>query len=212
MATLYIVASRRVLLCNLTISLFLCLPITIYKLGLGSIPRQENYSDQLIRTIKRTCDVTWLFYRTKSTFHRFPFWNQLYDIYFCSKCSEILMVPRVDQREMQRLSFMGQRFHQQCTCPHRVISYVWSFWSAIKHETRFDYVRVPAIVELCIQAGIDLIELSECPSLHRNKPTRMLGRKAIEYSEFVDKRKRCLATNFPSPLLEVDSDGVLSDF
>lgn len=37
----------------------------------------------------------------------------------------------------------------------------------IKHETRFNYDRIPAVVELCIQAGVDL---PEYPSWRRTEP------------------------------------------
>ncbi|CAN1237762.1 APO protein 1, chloroplastic [Linum grandiflorum] len=51
------------------------------------------------------------------------------------------------------------------------------FGRRIKHETRFDYDRIPAVVELCIQAGV---EIPEYPSRRRNKPIRMLGKRVID--------------------------------
>ncbi|GFP89325.1 apo protein 1 chloroplastic [Phtheirospermum japonicum] len=58
------------------------------------------------------------------------------------------------------------------------------FGRRIKHETRFSFDRIPAVVELCIQAGI---ELPEYPSRRRTKPIRMLGKKVIDNGGFVDE-------------------------
>ncbi|PKI59339.1 hypothetical protein CRG98_020270 [Punica granatum] len=54
----------------------------------------------------------------------------------------------------------------------------------IKHETRFDYDRIPAVVELCIQAGADI---PEYPSRRRTKPIRMIGKKVIDRGGFVEE-------------------------
>ncbi|CAN1336448.1 APO protein 1, chloroplastic [Linum perenne] len=58
------------------------------------------------------------------------------------------------------------------------------FGRRIKHETRFDYDRIPAIVELCIQAGV---EMAEYPSRRRTKPIRMLGKRVIDRGGFVQE-------------------------
>lgn len=50
------------------------------------------------------------------------------------------------------------------------------FGRRIKHETRFDYDRIPAVVELCIQAGV---EIPAYPSRRRTKPIRIMGKKVI---------------------------------
>ncbi|CAN1336444.1 APO protein 1, chloroplastic [Linum perenne] len=60
------------------------------------------------------------------------------------------------------------------------------FGRRIKHETRFDYDRIPAIVELCIQAGV---EMAEYPSRRRTKPIRMLGKRVIDRGGFVQEPK-----------------------
>ncbi|XP_010536974.1 PREDICTED: APO protein 2, chloroplastic [Tarenaya hassleriana] len=48
----------------------------------------------------------------------------------------------------------------------------------IRHEERFSVPRIPAIVELCIQAGV---ELHEFPAKRRRKPIIRIGK-----SEFID--------------------------
>ncbi|KAL0451461.1 UNVERIFIED_CONTAM: APO protein 2, chloroplastic [Sesamum latifolium] len=48
----------------------------------------------------------------------------------------------------------------------------------ISHEERFCVPRIPAVVELCIQAGVDL---PEYPTKRRRKPVIRIGRK-----EFID--------------------------
>ncbi|KAL0318228.1 UNVERIFIED_CONTAM: APO protein 2, chloroplastic [Sesamum calycinum] len=48
----------------------------------------------------------------------------------------------------------------------------------ISHEERFSIPRIPAVVELCIQAGVDL---PEYPTKRRRKPVIRIGRK-----EFID--------------------------
>ncbi|KAF6141353.1 hypothetical protein GIB67_008530 [Kingdonia uniflora] len=75
------------------------------------------------------------------------------------------------------------------------------FGHRIKHETRFDYDRIPAVVELCIQAGV---ELPEYPSRRRNQPIRMLGKKVIDRGGFVKDPKR-KPPSPSSPLTELDT-------
>ncbi|EYU27201.1 hypothetical protein MIMGU_mgv1a007941mg [Erythranthe guttata] len=62
------------------------------------------------------------------------------------------------------------------------------FGRRIKHETRFNYDRIPAVVELCIQAGV---ELQEYPSRRRTEPIRMIGRKVIEMGGIVEEPPLC---------------------
>ncbi|CAH9144378.1 unnamed protein product [Cuscuta epithymum] len=54
----------------------------------------------------------------------------------------------------------------------------------IKHDTRFNFDRIPAIVELCIQAGVNL---PDYPSRRRTTPIRMIGRKLIDVGGYVDE-------------------------
>lgn len=57
------------------------------------------------------------------------------------------------------------------------------FGRRIKHEHRFDYDRIPAIVELCIQAGVDI---PEYPSRRRTQPIRMMGKKVIDHGGHIE--------------------------
>ncbi|XP_009628505.1 APO protein 1, chloroplastic isoform X2 [Nicotiana tomentosiformis] len=72
------------------------------------------------------------------------------------------------------------------------------FGTRIKHETRFNYDRIPAVVELCIQAGVDL---PGYPSRRRTKPIRMIGKKVIDIGGLVEEHR-------PS----VDTSSVIMDF
>jgi len=56
----------------------------------------------------------------------------------------------------------------------------------IEHETHFNYDRIPAVVELCIQAGVDL---PKYPSRRHTAPIRMLGKKIIDQGGFIDEPK-----------------------
>ncbi|XP_057962197.1 APO protein 1, chloroplastic isoform X2 [Malania oleifera] len=79
------------------------------------------------------------------------------------------------------------------------------FGRRIKHETRFKYDRIPAVVELCIQAGV---EIPEYPSRRRIKPIRMMGKKVIDHGGFVDDPvPQCSGDS--SSLVELDTHGVL---
>ena len=73
----------------------------------------------------------------------------------------------------------------------------------IKHDFRFRYDRIPAVVELCIHAGVDI---PEYPSRRRTNPIRMIGRKVIDRGGFLDEPQpppRLSSTQ--SPLLELDT-------
>lgn len=68
----------------------------------------------------------------------------------------------------------------------------------ITHDQRFEVPRIPALVELCIQAGVDL---PEYPTKRRRKPIIKIGRK-----EFVDANEDDLPDlepdRFKEPILE----------
>ncbi|KAF9591754.1 hypothetical protein IFM89_007084, partial [Coptis chinensis] len=81
------------------------------------------------------------------------------------------------------------------------------FGRRIKHETRFDYDRIPAVVELCIQAGVDLLEY---PSRRRTRPIRMLGKKVTDRDGFVEEPKRYRSGDSSSLLAELDTYGAQS--
>lgn len=60
------------------------------------------------------------------------------------------------------------------------------FGRRIMHESRFQYDRIPAVVELCIQAGVDILEY---PSRRRTNPIRMLGKRVIDRGGHLEEPK-----------------------
>ncbi|XP_010550896.1 PREDICTED: APO protein 1, chloroplastic [Tarenaya hassleriana] len=72
------------------------------------------------------------------------------------------------------------------------------FGRRIKHETRFDYDRIPAVVELCIQAGV---EIPEYPSRRRTQPIRMIGKKVLDRGGFVREPRPWRSTDLSSSAL-----------
>ncbi|KAK1274553.1 hypothetical protein QJS04_geneDACA007868 [Acorus gramineus] len=81
------------------------------------------------------------------------------------------------------------------------------FGRRVKHETRFQYERIPAVVELCIQAGVDL---PEYPSRRRTSPIRMIGKKFINRGEYIEEPKPQLFKDTPPLLEEIDTYGALT--
>nr|XP_043608047.1 APO protein 1, chloroplastic isoform X1 [Erigeron canadensis]XP_043608048.1 APO protein 1, chloroplastic isoform X1 [Erigeron canadensis] len=79
------------------------------------------------------------------------------------------------------------------------------FGTRIKHETRFDYDRIPAIVELCIQAGV---ELPQYPSRRRTQPIRMLGKKILDRGGIIEPPKPQLT----GEILELDTHRSIERF
>ncbi|KAL3533065.1 hypothetical protein ACH5RR_006586, partial [Cinchona calisaya] len=69
----------------------------------------------------------------------------------------------------------------------------------ITHQERFSIPRIPAIVELCIQAGVDL---PEYPTKRRRKPIIWIGR-----SEFVDADE----SELPDPDPEAPMPPILAE-
>ncbi|KAL8488601.1 hypothetical protein ACS0TY_024766 [Phlomoides rotata] len=69
----------------------------------------------------------------------------------------------------------------------------------ITHEERFSVPRIPAVVELCIQAGVDL---PEYPTKRRRKPIVRIGKK-----EFVDADE----SDLPDPDLEAPKPEILAE-
>ncbi|CAH9146904.1 unnamed protein product [Cuscuta epithymum] len=61
----------------------------------------------------------------------------------------------------------------------------------ICHEERFSIPRIPAVVELCIQAGVDL---PEYPTKRRRKPIIRIGKR-----EFIDADETDLPDPIPEP-------------
>lgn len=81
------------------------------------------------------------------------------------------------------------------------------FGHRVKHDTRFNYERIPAVVELCIQAGV---ELPQYPSRRRTSPIRMLGKKVIDRGGFAEEPKRCRSVADQDLLSEIDTYAVLN--
>ncbi|KAG9448804.1 hypothetical protein H6P81_008769 [Aristolochia fimbriata] len=139
---------------------------------------------------------------------------QVVPVYGCSICPEVHVGPT------------GHKI-QDCNGPgnaHRRSFHAWvkgsindvlipiesyhlydPFGHRIKHETRFDYDRIPALVELCIQAGVDV---PEYPSCRRTTPIRMIGKKVIDRGEFVEEPKPIRSSDSSSLLEELDTFGV----
>ncbi|KAM1688545.1 hypothetical protein ACFX2K_036402 [Malus domestica] len=82
------------------------------------------------------------------------------------------------------------------------------FGRHIKHETRFQYDRIPAVVELCIQAGV---EIPEYPSRRRTKPIRMIGRKVIYRGGLIEEPQPGISAN-SSSLIDLDTHGACGWF
>ncbi|KAL8480176.1 hypothetical protein ACS0TY_026916 [Phlomoides rotata] len=76
------------------------------------------------------------------------------------------------------------------------------FGRRIKHETRFSYDRIPAVVELCIQAGV---ELPGYPSRRRTEPIRMIGKKVIDMGGFVEEPRLYNPGSSGPPIMEFDT-------
>lgn len=80
-----------------------------------------------------------------------------------------------------------------------VIAYVDAYHlfdrlATIRHQERFNVERVPAIVELCIQAGV---VLPEYPTKRRTRPVRQIGKMILEYDsrfELEDDEEESLDT------------------
>lgn len=139
-------------------------------------------------------------------------------VYACSECSEIHVAHSGhDIQSCQGLTSAKRKgFHSwvkgsinDVLIPIESYHMYDPFGPRIKHETRFDYDRIPAIVELCIQAGV---ELPEYPSVRRTKPIRMLGRKVIERGDFVGEPKIPLTTSSSSSLLDLDTHRAFERF
>ncbi|KAL3505545.1 hypothetical protein ACH5RR_030927 [Cinchona calisaya] len=83
------------------------------------------------------------------------------------------------------------------------------FGRRIKHETRFNYDRIPAVVELCIQAGV---VLPEYPSRRRTEPIRMIGKKVIDRGGFVEEPDFGKYIASKSQIMDLDTHRALERF
>ncbi|XP_024021486.1 APO protein 1, chloroplastic [Morus notabilis] len=133
-------------------------------------------------------------------------------VYACSECSEVHVAQAGHQIKdcKGRTSGKRQSFHSwikgsinDILIPIESYHLYDPFGRRIKHESRFQYDRIPAIMELCIQAGVDI---PEYPSRRRTKPIRMIGRKMIDNGGNVEEPKPCRSAN-PSSLVDLDTHG-----
>ncbi|KAJ4839877.1 APO protein 1, chloroplastic [Turnera subulata] len=116
-------------------------------------------------------------------------------VHACSECSEVHVAQAGHLIQSCRGSTSAQRhgFHlwikgsiNDVLIPIESYHLYDPFGRRIKHETRFEYERIPAVVELCIQAGVDI---PEYPSRRRTNPIRMVGKKVIDRGGFVEEPK-----------------------
>lgn len=70
--------------------------------------------------------------------------------------------------------------------------------------------RIPAVVELCIQAGVDI---PEYPSRRRTNPIRMIGKKIIDRGGYVEEPKPWRAVDpSSSSIIDLDTCGACERF
>lgn len=141
----------------------------------------------------------------------------IFPVYGCSECPEIHVAHSGhDIQDCQGPTCVKRRsFHSwvkasinDVLLPIESYHMYDPFGPRIKHETRFDYDRIPAIIELCIQAGVDL---PGYPSCRRTKPVRMLGKKIIDRGgEVVKVPKRDPSSS--SSLVDIDTYGACARF
>lgn len=137
-------------------------------------------------------------------------------VYGCSKCSEVHIGPVGHQIQDCRGPGSDKRQNYHCwvrgsindvLIPIESYHLFDPFGRRIRHETRFNYDRIPAILELCIQAGVDL---PEYPSRRRTTPIRMLGKKVIDRGGYMEDPKPYRAEDCMSLLSELDTYGAQS--
>ncbi|XP_039135016.1 LOW QUALITY PROTEIN: APO protein 1, chloroplastic-like [Dioscorea cayenensis subsp. rotundata] len=134
-------------------------------------------------------------------------------VYGCSKCSDVHVGPAGHQIQNCYGSGNSQRrsYHSwvrgsinDVLVPIESYHLFDPFGRRIKHETRFNYDRIPAVIELCIQAGVDL---PQYPSRRRTKPIRMLGKKVVDIGGYMEDPKPCQSEDAMALLAELDTYG-----
>ncbi|CAN4127506.1 unnamed protein product [Withania somnifera] len=117
-------------------------------------------------------------------------------IHACSECSQIHVAQK--GHEIQDCLFSTN------SCPRNFHSWSYHmydpFGTCIKHETRFNYDRIPAVVELCIQAGVDL---PGYPSRRRSRPIRMMGKKVNDIGGLIEEPRPSVDTS--SAIMDLDT-------
>lgn len=133
-------------------------------------------------------------------------------VHACSECSEVHVAETGHHIQdcLGQTSSSRRSFHSwvkgsinDVLVPIESYHLYDPFGRRIKHETRFEYDRIPAVVELCIQAGVDI---PEYPSRRRTKPVRMIGKKVIDRGGFVEEPKPWRSAN-SSSLVDLDTYG-----
>ncbi|KAJ6967489.1 hypothetical protein NC653_035643 [Populus alba x Populus x berolinensis] len=127
-------------------------------------------------------------------------------VYGCSECSEVHVALEGHQikdclgptsRDRHSLHSWVRGSIDDILVPIESYHLYDPFGRRIKHETRFEYDRIPAVVELCIQAGVDI---PEYPSRRRMKPIRMIGKKVIDRGGFLEEPKPWRLGNPSTPV------------
>ncbi|CDO98690.1 unnamed protein product [Coffea canephora] len=139
-------------------------------------------------------------------------------IHACSECSEVHVAQVGHDIQDCHGSTSGSRkgFHSwvkgsinDVLLPIESYHMYDPFGRRIKHETRFNYDRIPAVVELCIQAGVDLPEF---PSRRRTQPVRMIGKKVIDRGGFVEEPELEKHVDRKSQVIDLDTHRSLEHF
>ncbi|KAM7265947.1 hypothetical protein ACFE04_003630 [Oxalis oulophora] len=136
----------------------------------------------------------------------------VFPVYGCSECAEVYLAQNGHNIQDCKGKFCATR--RSChswvkgsindiLLPIESYHQYDPFGRRIKHESRFDYDRIPAIVELCIQAGV---EIPEYPARRRTTPVRILGRKVIDSGGYVDEPKPW-RTSGSAALADLDTHG-----
>ncbi|KAK4788844.1 hypothetical protein SAY86_020163 [Trapa natans] len=133
-------------------------------------------------------------------------------VYGCSECSEVHVAEtghkiqgclgRANARRRSLHSWIKGSIND-VLIPIESYHMYDPFGRRIKHETRFDYDRIPAIMELCIQAGVDI---PEYPARRRTNPIRMIGKKVIDRGGFVEEPRPWKSAH-STTLIDLDTYG-----
>ncbi|XP_051148782.1 APO protein 1, chloroplastic-like [Andrographis paniculata] len=136
-------------------------------------------------------------------------------VHACSECSEIHVAETGHHIQNCRGSTNGRRkgLHSwikgsvdDILVPIESYHMYDPYGRRIKHETRLNFDRIPAVVELCIQAGV---ELPGYPSRRRTEPIRMMGKKVIDIGGLVEDPGTSPST---SPIIELDTHRAVDRF
>ncbi|KAL7137913.1 hypothetical protein ABFS83_10G127000 [Erythranthe nasuta] len=128
--------------------------------------------------------------------------------YSCKWCSEIHVGPTGHPFKSCRgphasarkgAHEWGEAFLEDILAPVEAYHLYDRLGKRIPHEERFSVPRIPAVVELCIQAGVDL---PEYPTKRRRKPIIRIGKR-----EFVDADE----SELPDPEPDSPKPEILSE-